>query len=685
MNLRYAAVLCFLLSSTYAFSTTISPYTNLGELTKASDAVYLAKAVDIETSDDDLSTSFYQVFSILKTIKGKHSEEVSVKYLSQVEGDLIKSIQGDVSYEQGQTYLIFLTRNGDGDYINVCVSYYIFEEVIKNDHSYLVPSGVHEEINVYSNGRTIEPLYTYTTDALVDELQKVALKKSTWDARKAKAKIDLHSEIGHKESKTIANHCNLFPVNPPPRWRNFETQQLPIYYQNNNSGCSNIFNELNTSVNHIRDNYKGVNVILEGAYSGYNPSCANGNAADGNFTSFVDNNLNGQRSIMVMFDDPCNQLGSLNSRCGGTLAVGGLYFATSQTHNYNGDLYSQAMYGYVIVNDGAGQCNCGVYSGNNDETNYVLLMTHELTHTIGFNHMSTNVSQANMSAYSCCTNSSVNNFDLQCVDYVYEPVDLPGCTNTAAENYNAQATSNNGSCTYCTNGVKDGDEKGVDCGGSGPNCPSCLADLTISNEGNLSISGSNIIVNNATVKNNGTANSPTSYLRFYLSTNSVITTNDILISTKTIQAISGGSQRSTSISVNVGNMKLAAGQYFVGMIADATSAVTESSEVNNTAYEVSPKFVVNSCNDGIRNAGETGVDCGGQYCSPCNCQSSVTYTNNINSNVTRHAQTYVRTNTTVKVGSNANVSFNAQSYIQLNPGFEVIKGASVLMNTENCN
>ncbi len=684
MKLILKAVLCLLLTKTCLLATTISPYTNLGELSTASDAIYLVKAMDIETSEYGNSTSFYQLFSVLETIKGENTPEVSVKYLSAVEGDMVKSIQGDVSYEPGHTYLIFLTKNGEGDYINVCVSYYVFEEVIKNNESYLVPGGTHEEVNIYQNGRTIEPLYTYSTQALVKELQQVVHQKTKWDYTKAKAKTDLHEELDHKQNKAIANHCNLFPVNPPPRWRNFETQQLPIYYQGNSSGCSNINTEMTNSINHIRNKYKGVNLRLQGTFTNYNPSCANNNAADGNFISYVNSNLNGERSVMVVFDDPCNQLGSINSNCGGTLAVGGLYYATNQTHAYNGDIYSKAMYGYVIVNDGAGQCNCGTFSGNNTETNYVLLMTHELTHTLGFNHMTTNITNANMSAYSCCANSSVSNFDLQCVNYVYEPANVPGCTDTAAENYNSQATTNNGSCTYCSNGVKDGDEQGIDCGGSGPNCPSCMADLTIAHEGTLSISGSTIIINNATVANNGSGTAPTSFLRFYLSNNTVITTSDVLIATRQIAPIAGGSQRSISLSVNAASVNLGPGQYFVGMIADATSIVAETSEVNNTAYEVSPKYVISSCNDGIRNAGETGVDCGGDYCPACDCQGNVTYSNNINFNVTRHARTYVRTSSTVKVGNNATVSLNAQSYVLLNPGFEVIKGASVLMNTENC-
>ena len=49
----------------------------------------------------------------------------------------------------------------------------------------------------------------------------------------------------------------------------------------------------------------------------------------------------------------------------------------------------------------------------------------------------------------------------------------PGCTDPAAENYMASATMDDGSCTYCSDGVMNGDETGVDCGGSDPSCPPC--------------------------------------------------------------------------------------------------------------------------------------------------------------------------------------------------------------------
>ncbi len=48
-----------------------------------------------------------------------------------------------------------------------------------------------------------------------------------------------------------------------------------------------------------------------------------------------------------------------------------------------------------------------------------------------------------------------------------------GCTDPAAENQDPMATMDDSSCTYCSDGVMNGDETGVDCGGSGPNCPAC--------------------------------------------------------------------------------------------------------------------------------------------------------------------------------------------------------------------
>ena len=55
-----------------------------------------------------------------------------------------------------------------------------------------------------------------------------------------------------------------------------------------------------------------------------------------------------------------------------------------------------------------------------------------------------------------------------------------GCTNAAAHNYNANANFDNNNCETCTDGVQNGDETDVDCGGT-LCAPCCVNDLTVTN------------------------------------------------------------------------------------------------------------------------------------------------------------------------------------------------------------
>ena len=48
---------------------------------------------------------------------------------------------------------------------------------------------------------------------------------------------------------------------------------------------------------------------------------------------------------------------------------------------------------------------------------------------------------------------------------------IPGCTDPSAHNYNPSANQDDGSCETCNDGVQNGDETGVDCGGS--KCDPC--------------------------------------------------------------------------------------------------------------------------------------------------------------------------------------------------------------------
>ncbi len=596
------------------FATTISPYKDLGELSYAADAIYYARAIDITQEIEGENLSYFQNFEILQTIKGENREHIPVRYFSEIKLGQYRSVAGEVKFNEGSTYLLFLRQTPNGNWITSCVSYYLFEEQEVKGESVLVPIYQQGLLNIAEVEQQAEPLYVYHTAELLSELRSVVTFEKNWEAKNAKAS-NKFTNIESVAHKAIPSHCNLFPVNPPPRWQNMETQPLPVYYESSGSGCSNIANEMNTAVDYLTSNYLGVNMNIGGSFNNYNPNCAGGSASNGNFTSFVDNNLNGERSIAVIFDDPCNQIPNL-SGCNGLLALGGLFFFTGTTHQYNGELYSKTAYGYVIVNNGAGACNCGVFTGNNVESNFTLLMTHELTHAIGFFHMDPSVTQANMAGVSCCASASISNLDLACVNHVYNVAPIPGCTDQAAENYDPSAVNDDNSCTYCSNGIRDGDEAGVDCGGSGPNCPNCLPDLVMQDCGTMVISPDNIAVSSIEVRNNGSGSSGASTLGYFLSTNTSITTSDILITTDFVTGLNPGQVSSENFNVIIDNLNLAPGQYYVGMIADYNSQLNETNEFNNTCFFSSPRLVISSCDDGIQNGDETGVDCGGS-CTGC--------------------------------------------------------------------
>jgi len=58
-------------------------------------------------------------------------------------------------------------------------------------------------------------------------------------------------------------------------------------------------------------------------------------------------------------------------------------------------------------------------------------------------------------------------------NYVVNGDNVAGCMDPNAHNYNPNATWDNGTCQTCHDGIINGDENGIDCGGSNQNCNPC--------------------------------------------------------------------------------------------------------------------------------------------------------------------------------------------------------------------
>ncbi len=244
--------------------------------------------------------------------------------------------------------------------------------------------------------------------------------------------------------------------------------------------------------------------------------------------------------------------------------------------------------------------------------------------------------------------------------FTTEAAPIPGCTDPTAHNYNPAANQDDGSCETCSDGIQNGDETGVDCGGllCGPcsvandecgqaialpvypqgNC--VYADYTTVNATNSGVSpgcGNNswsdddvwFVVNsgaggwpggiNVTVNfqnNNGSG--------IAIHTGSCGSLTPVACD-QTVSVPELGSPASippnTDILIQVwtyGN-----GPQFWSEFEICVEALpTIPGCTDPTAHNYNPAAnqddgSCETCSDGIQNGDETGVDCGGLLCGPC--------------------------------------------------------------------
>lgn len=177
--------------------------------------------------------------------------------------------------------------------------------------------------------------------------------------------------------------------------------------------------------------------------------------------------------------------------------------------------------------------------------------------------------------------------------YFTTPQVVVGCIDANAHNYNPNATFDSGTCQTCTDGVQNGDETGVDCGGV--LCSPCSSniDLLVSNCGIIDVSGDVITISGVQITNNGNVASGVSELGYYLSTNSIISTGDILIGTDYVTSLGAGSVSNESITVDISTLGLTipSGSYYIGLLVDHLGAVTETNETNNNdCYDTTDRY-----------------------------------------------------------------------------------------------
>ena len=542
---------CVCLFANLSFSSSIVPYKNVEHLTQSSQIVVVVKALPEQTQIIDGYTEYFRNFEVLNTLKGNPKSIIQIKSGKRTIGDYTNIIHGEFDFHSQDTYLLFLDEMSDGSYYPVCLSYYVFEEVSKHGVAYFVPRYQEGSLQLIDKKKE-QILQVYQKDAFMKGLQQYVKDSDTLDMSKMIADEETQT-LTESIKKASPSHCSFLQSNNGLRYqvKNLNSQALPIYYQNGQGECANVNGELQSAIDHMNDNYSGIQLRLAGSTSGYTPDCSGNRAYNisffgGTYDIFMEQQLGTSRAVLVQFGDPCNEMPALNN-CSGTVAFGGSW--SIGTHTTNGENFNTAVYGYVVVNDGMGNCNCGDFSGNSTITDFSAIMAHEISHTVGLNHIGSNFGQANMNPIS---GTQITNLDRQCMDDLYP-----------------------------ASGVVD------------PNEETGTPDLSISSCGNVSQAGNTVTVSNIQIRNTGNENTGKSTrIGIYVSTDNIINTADRLVTTLAVAQLAAGASVNLNSSFNISGIP--DGNYIVGMIVDDSNQVTESNENNNSCFDRNPRIIIDT-------------------------------------------------------------------------------------------
>ncbi len=398
-----------LLTAFSARATTIVPFANLADLYAASDAVVFVQAGAPYETPESACTHNDCDFTVSIALKGPMvaNDVFSLRRYSHYNEFGHLDIAGDFIPHEGRTYLVFLKQNGD-KWGLMMLSYYVFEQT----NEFLVP--VQESLGMGTaprpDGIIAEPLTTYHKNALLELLRQQGKGKYIpWDGRSAQAALPNLDQVS---DRVLPTGCD-FAIGPNLiRWQN---TNINVYYDATDApadAAARIANTLAT----LNAAYPGLQLNAAGV-TDFTPNCLGGSVSGGNFPPFA-SSLNGTQTTIIMFDDPCNEIFPLIA-CAGTLGMGGSYgfSGNGQTHTYKGDTWLNGGWGYVIINDGVRACQT--------EGDFERLLSHELTHTLGMDHLDAVLYLGNNMNSGCC--NPINTKDQECMNYAYDlslPVEL---------------------------------------------------------------------------------------------------------------------------------------------------------------------------------------------------------------------------------------------------------------------
>ncbi len=197
----------------------------------------------------------------------------------------------------------------------------------------------------------------------------------------------------------------------------------------------------------------------------------------------------------------------------------------------------------------------------------------------------------------------------------YLVADVFGCTLESAHNYSSDASSDDGSCETCYDNIKNGNELGRDCGGS---CKPCVPCPVVTN---INHTTTNISADISWMDTDNRDNYSLSYrLQSESDYDQLYTTSQNV----SLENLVPETQYCYKVTVHCFDIDIESAEicFTTGNHVDGC---TNPSSHNYNIDATRDNGSCLTCEDGILNGDEIGLDCGGTLCEPCFCLNDTVY------------------------------------------------------------
>lgn len=408
--MRGVAAAAVFVAAVAARAASIIPPQSLGELARGSDAVVLGLAGAPHVSQRGALLFTLTTFRVIDAVAGAVAprDRLTVAAPGGEVGDTGWLVPGSPRFQPGHVYLLFLRERPTGEWSPEVMAYGILERVEGRDGSRLLaPLDESYAIAAFPrpDGVLPEAVGTYQEALLLPHLRAVAARQAEWSPRLALARPEQVPVTVRVQ--TAPSNCAFMGGGNPyhnARWQVFDGGGSVTMHADSvldTSIADGGVGELQSAL----AAWSGIpSTSIDVRYGGtlaYTMTCSGGQDTPGSGVN------------VVVFNDPCGDVGFNHSSCSGTLGFGGPWFGGTQ--QFDGTTWATIQSQFVVLGTGVGCLGA---------TNYTYMLGHELGHGLGFNHVQDPYAQ--MYAYCC---NAIDATDVTCAQYLY-PGGVPAATPT---------------------------------------------------------------------------------------------------------------------------------------------------------------------------------------------------------------------------------------------------------------